>query len=215
MSFNVSGNLVLLALLVPVGLVFAIATMPRWLIRSMSKHSLWRLRDEVVDDTLSDALPADHLAVRELIERLQWAIDESRSFDLLHLMVWNRAKRKLHPKVLQGLSRVPELTDLSQDQAKRVRGYRECYDSVAIRALLLSSWIGIGIVLWTAVPLAFKVLFGNHESEYARQRSLPGGLRVVVRVATQEVAEDTKIGRQAREFVNEKGPALELAPVAA
>jgi hypothetical protein len=215
MSFSVSGNLVLLALLVPIGLVFAIATVPRWLIRSMSKHALWRLRDKVVDDTLAGALPSDHPAVRELIERLEWAISESRSFDLLHLIVWNRAKRQLHPKVLQGLSRVPELTDLTPDRAKRVNEYRSCYDSVAIRALLLSSWIGIAIVLWTAIPLAFKVLVGSRKTEYAHQRSLPGGLRVVIRVAAEEVAEDTKLGRQAREFVNEKGPALEPAPAVA
>jgi len=215
MSFDISGNIVLIALLVPVGLVFAIATMPRWLIRSMSKHSLWRLRDEVVDDALAGALPADHPAVRELVARLEWAISESRSFDLLHLMVWNRAKRQVHPKVLQSRSRVPDLTSLSSDHEERIRSYRECYDSVAIRALLLSSWIGIGIVLWTAIPVAFKVLLGKRETEYAHQRSLPGGLRVVVRVATNEVAEDTKIGRQAREFVNEKGPALKLAPALA
>jgi hypothetical protein len=215
MSFDISGNLVLVALLVPVGLVFAIATMPRWLIRSVSKHSLWRLRDEVVDDSLSGMLPADHPAVRELVARLEWAISESRSFDLLHLMVWNRAKREVHPKVLESRARVPDLTSLPSDQEERIRAYRGCYDSVAIRALLLSSWIGIGIVFWTAIPVAFKVLLGTGGTEYAHQRSLPGGLRVVVRVATEEVAEDTKLGQRAREFVNEKGPALELVPALA
>lgn len=215
MSFSVSGNLVLLALLVPVGLVIAIATVPRWLIRSMSKHALWRLRDEIVDDTLAGTLPGDHPAVRELIERLEWAISESRSFDLLHLIVWNRAKRQLHPKVLQSLSRVPELTDLTPDNADRIASYRQCYDSVAIRALLLSSWIGVAIVLWTATPLAMKVLLGAKKPGDAHQKSLPGGLRVVVRIATDEVAEDTRLGRQAREFVNEKGPALEPAPATA
>lgn len=212
MSFSVNGNLVLLALLVPVVLGFAIATVPRWFIRSMSKHELWRLRDEVVDDTLVGNLPSDQAAVRELIRRIEWAIGESRSFDFLHLIVWNRAKRQLPPHMLKQLGQVPALNDLTEDQAKHLREYRQCYDRVAIRALLLSSWVGVAIVLWTAIPLALRVLV-RHES-YA-QRSMPGGLRVVVRVATDEVAEDTRLGRLASEFVNEKGPALELAPATA
>jgi hypothetical protein len=215
MSFSVNGNLVLLALLVPVVLIFAIAMVPRWLIRSMSKHSLWRLRDEVVDDTILGNLPADQPAVRELIERLEWAISESRSFDLLHLIVWSRAKRRLPAKLLKELTEVPGLDGLTPDQASRVEQLRQCYDSVAIRALLLSSWIGVAIVLWTAAPLAVRILIGSRRPEYAQQRSLPGGLRVVVRVAADEVAEDTRLGRWASEFVNEKGPALETAPATA
>lgn len=221
MSFSVNGNLVLLALLIPAVLALAIATVPRWFIRSMSKHALWRLRDEVVDDTLAGDLPSDQPAVRELIERLEWAISESRSFDLLHLIVWSRAKRRLSPKMLKELAEVPALTGLTPDQVSRVEAYRGCYDSVAIRALLLSSWIGVAIVLWTAIPLAVRVLAkaspsgDSRRPEYARQRALPGGLRVVVRVAADEVAEDTRIGRSAREFVSVKGPALEAVPATA
>jgi hypothetical protein len=215
MSFSINGSLFLLALLVPVGLVIAIATMPRWLIRSMSKHALWRLRDEAVDDILAGNLPAEHPAVQELIQRLEWAISEARSFDLLHLIVWSRAKRHLSTKELEELSQVPDLAELTGAQVSRIEKYRRCYDSVAIRTLLLSSWIGVAIVLWTAVPLAIKVLLGARRPEYAQQQSLPGGLRVVVRIAADEVAEDTTLGRWATEFVNEKGPALEATPVVA
>lgn len=214
MSFSVNGNLVLLALLVPMVLVLAVATVPRWFIRSMSKHALWRLRDEVVDDVLAGNLPSDQLAVRELIARLEWAISESRSFDLLHLIIWSRARRGLSPKALKGLVTAPELTSLSSEQTSRIEDYRRCYDSVAVRALLLSSWIGVAIFLWTAIPLAVRILVGSRRP-YARQRALPGGLRVVVRRATDEVAKDTRIGRRASEFVNEKGPALEAVPAAA
>lgn len=203
MSFEVGGSVVLLALLAPAGLVIACATIPRWCIRSMSKHALWHLRDDVVDDTLAGRLPAGHAAVKELIARVEWAITESRSFDLLHLRVWVRARRHLPEETACKLERLVALADLTPEQAKRVENYRTRYNSVAIKAILLTSWIGILVVFRFGVPVAIDVF--RHLQEHR--------LRVVVRRATDAVATETNLGRSARTFVTDKGPHREPAVV--
>lgn len=207
MSFNVNGSLVLLALLIPAVLIAAIATVPRWFIRSMSKHALWRLRDAVVDDVIAGRLPSNDPAVQELVARIEWAIGESRSFDLLHLVVWNRAKNRLSKETLRTLVAVPDLKKLTQDQASIVTGYRTRFDSVAIRAILLSSWLGVALVLWTVVPLVLRELVHRRY----RQRAFG----VVVREAATEAAEETHFGRLARDYVDAKSPGLKPLPVAA
>lgn len=217
MSFSVDGGVVLAALIVPGVLAVAVATMPRWFIRSMSKHALWRLRDDVVDDVLAGRLPSEHLAIRELVARLEWAIGESRSFDLLHLLVWSRARRRLPRKTVQEVVAIPDLTGLTPEQSTQVTAYRECYDRVAIRAILLSSWFGVTIVVWTGIQLLARALIDGNlaPAEPAPEHRLRRSFRVAVREATDEVASDTKIGQWAHEFVTIKGPALEARPATA
>lgn len=197
MSFETSGTWVMLALLVPAVLVVAVARMPRWYARSVCKHALWRLRDDVVDAKLAGRLPADHPAVTELVERVEWAIEESRSFDLLHLWVWNRAFRGLPADTARKLKQVPNLVSLDGAQRTLVEGYRVRYNRVAVTAILLSSWVGIALVLRFGLPLSFKVL-----RHHARNITL-GGL---ARKAADEAAAETKIGRSARDYITVEGP---------
>ncbi len=197
MSFEVDGVFVVAALLVPVGLIVTLVLAPRWLIRSMSKHALWRLRDDLVDDTLSGELPADNAPVQELIRRTEWAIKEARSFDLLHLWVWSRAVRCIPPKDLEELAHIPSLDGLTEEQQALVTDYRLRYNSVAIRAILLSSWLGIGLVVRMVARVLWRAL-----AERTERRDV----RVVVRQATDEIASDTSLGRSARSYVTVEGP---------
>jgi hypothetical protein len=202
MSLSIDGNAVLLMLLVPAGLVAAFATVPRWFARSLSKHALWRLRDDVVDDVIDGRLPSGDAAVQELVARVEWAIEESRSFDLLHLIVWSRARRTLPLETSKRLAVVPDLKKLSTDQASRVIAHRKRFDRVAIRAVLLSSWLGVAVVFWTAIPFIFRELTN-------RQKRQVG---MVFREATAEAAAETRFGQLARDYVETKAPALEPSP---
>jgi hypothetical protein len=202
MSFELDGTLVLLLLLVPAGLFVALATAPRWAARSMSKHAMWNLRDDVVDDTLTGRLPTDHVAVRELIERTEWAIRETRSLDFLHFFFWTRARRKIPRELARKLAKSIPLDGLHPDQAERVRRYRTRYNTVAIRGILLSSWIGMLVILRFTVPAIREVV-------RARQRSLGS----FTWTATNSVVSETDIGERAREFVTDNGPEREPALV--
>jgi hypothetical protein len=218
MTVSADGGLVLLALLVPLGLVAALVSLPRWFTRSMSKHAFWRLRDEVVDDVIAGELPADSDAVQELAARLEWAIRESRSFDLLHLVVWSRAKRAVSKRTLCELIDIPDLKHLQADQAAKVVEYRKRFDKVAIRAILLSSWLGISVVLWTIMRVLVRAiarrLSPSEEPQPQRRMSAAPPIRAVVREADEEAAE-TWLGRKAKEFITVKGPALERVPAPA
>lgn len=203
MSISVNGTLVLLSLLVPTVLLCSLGTAPRWFVRSMTKHALWRLRDDVVDAVRAGDLPGDHEAVRELVARVEWSIAESRSFHLLHLWVWNRAKRGLPQESLRAITRSVALSGLESEQVDAVHCYRMRYNDVAVRAILLSSWVGVAFVLRFAFRAALSVW-----RDRPRHSDL---VRFAVRRATSQVATETSLGRSARDFVTAKGPPTDRA----
>lgn len=206
MTLHISGNLMIVLLLLPVGLVVVLAAWPRWYIRSMSKHSLWRLRDDVVDDVIFGRLPAEHPAVEELIARSEWAIAEARSFDLLHLLVWSWSARDMTLDTRRKLKTIPPLDGLDGPQAERVAAHRRQYNAVSIRAVFLSSWFGIAFVTLFGIRVLLHALT-NHVRD--------GGFRFAVGAATDRVAESTPLGRSAREFVTVKGSPEDLCHAAA
>lgn len=199
MTFDVSGTVLLVALLVPVILTVALLSTPRWVFRSRSKHALWQLRDEVVDDTIFGRLPKEHDAVQELVARVEWAIDEARSFDLLHLWVWHRATGEIPDETRRRVPKVPGYAGLDPEASRRVEQYRMRYNRVAVRAVLLSSWLGVAMLLSVAVPLAIRLLMDRT----VRRSVLT---RVVLRDATDQFTERTSVGRSARAFVSAEGP---------
>lgn len=237
MSLSIDGGFILLGLLIPAILVAAFAMLPKWFTRSMSKHSMWRLRDDLVDDMIAERLPADEPAVKDLLTRFEWAINESRSFDLLHLLVWYRATRGVPKKVLCELAAIPGLANLPKGQADRIVEYRQQYTRIAISAVFLSSWLGMAIVLCTAIPIAIRALIHgprlakdptsvgqsngtpedvtlvSRSGAPGRRRTTLGRRRVreTLRGATDKVAK-SPVGRAAHDYVDVRGPALEAAP---
>jgi len=202
MTLTFGGNLFLVVLLVPLILLVAFAGLPRWLFRSWGKHDLWKLRDEVVDDVLLDGLPAHHDAVQELIARLEWAIEESKSFDLLHVIVWQRARRKIPPATFKKYAKVPGCDGLTEAQAKRVCEYRKCYDSIAVKTIFTSSWAGWSVVAWVATPVVCRALWRRVSKEgFAHWNPVASWWNV-----TSRIAEETPLGRSAQDFVDTKGP---------
>jgi hypothetical protein len=210
MTFTLDGNLFLVILLVPLLLLVVVAAMPRWLFRSWGKHSLWTLRDKVVDEVIVGDLPAQDDAVRELIARLEWAIQEAKSFDLMHVLVWERARRKIPPAALKKFSGVPSCDSLTKDQAERIRLYRRHYDSVAIRTIFTSSWAGWVIVGWVATPVVFRAAW-SRLSKRGLTNLNPVGLGWYI---NDRLAVATWLGRWAADFVDTKGPGA-MAPVPA
>lgn len=190
-DFELDGAVALFALLLPLSvLTYAVVTIPRWCIRSVTKHAIWRLRDDIVDDTLTGTLPRDHKAVQELILMADWAVNNGRSFDLLHLIVWVRACRHMPDELRRSLRKQAALVGLTPDEVERVKAYRSRYLLVANTALLLSSWMGVVVMLWVAVPALFKLW---------RKR-----IQQPVSLTAAKAAADTRLGRYSREYVWEK-----------
>jgi hypothetical protein len=197
MHFDVNGTSLLPLLIIPAALGWAVLSWPRWYVRSISKHALWRMRDGVAREVRTGRLPGDHAAVAELRERIDWAIKETHSFDLVHLLVAIRALHKLPAENRQQLSKTPSLHGLTGEQVELIKSYRRRYNTVTIRALLLSSWIGIATFIGHAVPFALKRV--GHR---ARNLTVAG----VVNDTTDEMVARSWLGRQAREFINSNGP---------
>lgn len=147
MSFEVDGLVAVLFFVPLIGVFFAFATMPRWCVKSISRHRLWRLRDRVVDDIIAKELPADHGAVQDLLKVIEWRIEHHRSLDLLHAMVWWGANTKVPASVQKQYRREISLDDLTEEQAERISAYREQCISIIIIAMMMGSWIGIASVL--------------------------------------------------------------------
>lgn len=192
MSVEISGELMVVILAIPLVLLVAVVTMPRWCIRSLAKHALWRLRDDIVDDTITGELPTDHKAVREIVAMAEWAIRDGRSFDLLHLVVWWRACRNIPEETRRALQQEVTLVGLTDEQAERVKAYRARYVQVAITALMLSSWMGVATVLRFAVPAILRA-----------RAEAPETIRVgsAVQRAASAAASETRLGRYSREYV--------------
>src|SRR4051794_23025642 len=85
-----------LLIVVPMGVWIAFLRMPRWLVLSLHRHRLWRLRDQVVDDMIYERLPKTDPAVRQLQSDVEWVINETASLTMLVLHVM-RSIPRAHP----------------------------------------------------------------------------------------------------------------------
>jgi hypothetical protein len=193
---SVNGTLVFALLMVPVVLSLLLLAMPRWLGRSMFKHRLWRLRDQVVDDIIDGKLPRSHPAVGDLERHIEWALGEARSFDMLHLLVWRWAVRKVDPATREMVAKPCSLDGLDAGERAMVEGYRARLRFLSSSAMLCTSWIGLAVVAWL-LPHAIRTA---RRTRRERAPSPP----TVIHIAAHEAVESTRLGASSREFVRLK-----------
>jgi hypothetical protein len=132
--------------------------MPRWCFRSLHRHRMWRLRDEIVDCVVDGVLPADHEAIQQLVGRIGRSIRLAPSVTLLRLIIIDRITGRTPPRVREMLDardgRGPcDLSELTVDQCELIKSYNERIDILRIGTTLTGSWLGIGVVM-LAIPLA-------------------------------------------------------------
>jgi hypothetical protein len=110
-----------------IAIFVALVTLPWWFARSMHRHRIWRLRDTLVDDMICGRLPSDHKAVRQILDRVEGALDHGHRLTMLDLVVWMVANRGTDPSTRrymeQAVADCP-LAGLDSEQAKCVHiGY--------------------------------------------------------------------------------------------
>src|SRR5580692_11310833 len=84
-------------LIVLVGLWAACMLGPRWFARSLHRHRMWRLRDDLVDDVIAGRLPRDHDAVRHLLSRMEDTLRLGPNVTLSDVLIFHRHLAKLSP----------------------------------------------------------------------------------------------------------------------
>lgn len=142
------GTIVVVDLLV-IGLAYAVVTLPRWFARSLYRHRLWRFRDQLADDILSERLPR-HPAVLDLFASANVAIREVNNVSLVHLFAFRRHRARLSAEARAALTRAaadPHLDGLNPVQAARVERCRAHLVDLVAGTLLLGSWAGVLTVL--------------------------------------------------------------------
>lgn len=179
-----------------VSLFTVLFLMPRWCFRSVHRHRMWRLRDEIVDQIIDGTLPANHLAVQQLRRRIHRSIELAPKVTLLRLFIIDKITGKTSPQVHALLDYADgagpcDRSDLTDKQCTLIDSYNERIDTLRIGTTLTGSWVGIGVValaipvvlvdigattfrdaLGRAVDRASETAFGRHVGEQARLAEL-------------------------------------------
>lgn len=145
--------------IVVVVLWVALLTMPRWVVRSLGRHRLWRHRDRVVNMILSGHLP-DHPAVYALLEDIESAIRMSSDRSLYRNLSAARAIRKLSPDAYQRWKDIvsrPSPKGLTDPELRLLEEYRERLRILHVGTALLGSWLGLVIVA-TKIPSQVRTM---------------------------------------------------------
>lgn len=209
-----SSTVVTVALiLVPTGLFVALLRAPHWFSRSLHRHILWRLRDEIADDVIDGRLPQQHPAVRGLLRRAERVIELTSEMTMLDLFVWSWVWKRSDPK-LREASRRPEISraGLSEPQIALVNKYHERLGMLSSSSILFGTWLGIASILRFVVPAlregrrrqTCKPPTGNLEKEF----------KVTIWTAAGKATACTSMGRHSRDFVAQESEDLHLTGVA-
>lgn len=179
-----------------IGLFAGVVTWPHWFVQSMCRHRLWALRDDVSDDILAGRLPYDHDAVRQLANHLEYAVHDLAHIHVIDVVAWHLATKRA-PNTVRELGRI-DLAGLSESERELFCRRRERMMFLTTVMIMLGSWIGLFYVGCRAVPRLVAVCL----------RALRGGgTRVehdVMRHATEETIENTRLGQELREYVGFK-----------
>jgi hypothetical protein len=167
---------VALLIIVPVTLLLAILRVPRWFSRSLHRHRLWRLRDQVVDDVIDERLPREHPAVRELMEQAEQSIRLTSSLTMVDFYAWSWAMRGAEPHLIKPRQPAP-LHGLSPAQRRMVENYRARLRVLRISAILSGSWLGIASVLRFVIPAIPEVRRTLRAEDRARSDGGNGSAR--------------------------------------
>lgn len=171
-------------------LAAAVVTLPRWCIRSLHRHRLWRLRDRIADDMIEGVLPKDHPAVVDLLGRTEMALFRYSDFTLLNVtimaMLHIRSSRSVQREIL-AIGAECSTAGLSEHQTELVRGYRAERLNLLAGSVLTGSWLGMAFVVSELPRVAKKVMVD--------------GVVAVARTATDDAVQYSWLGKATKRSV--------------
>lgn len=168
----------------------SILTLPRWFVRSMHRHRLWRHRDRIVGAVLAGRLPR-HPAVWELLNDVERSIASAHRLTLFRVISAQRSFRRLTPAAKMRWverCRVSSADDIDPAARTLFREYQARTEVLATGNMLLGSWLGVLMVL-------AMVVFDIWDDRRAIFN------RSVLARAADEVVTRTKIGQAASRSV--------------
>jgi hypothetical protein len=194
---------IIIMLIVLIGLWAACMLGPRWFARSLHRHRMWRLRDELVDDMIVGRFPRDHDAVRHLQGKMDTTLRLGPNVTLSDVLIFHRYLAKLSPSARRFVAKPECPTDgLSDDQRAALKKYEDEFGLLVVGLLFLGSWFGLIFIIGTFVSLTLRRLVKIWRAPIsiaAIQRVLGS----IARQATDKAA-DSPIGHR----VSETLPAL-------
>ena len=137
-------------LVVPVGLIAAFLTAPRWFVRIAQQNRLWALRDDLVDDVLAGRLPAAHPSVKTLVDESRVVATHCTSVSLAMLLAYRRSLRRnrdLAASIRAAHKRETRTAGLTAEQRELLAGHRNKLQMALQRNLMFGSWLGIAFVV--------------------------------------------------------------------
>jgi hypothetical protein len=189
---------IIIMLLILVGLWAACVLGPRWFARSLHRHRMWQLRDDLVDDVIVGRLPRDHEAVRHLIKKMDTTLRFGPNVTLSDVLIFNRHFARVSQSARRFVRR-PQcpLDGLTTDQRSSVKKYEREFDLLLVGLLLLGSWLGLIAVIGVFLSLAVRRI----AKLWRRPLSLASLQRVVGSIARQatDKAADSPIGQRVSE----------------
>jgi hypothetical protein len=174
------------------GLWLSLLTLPRWFVRSMHRHRMWRHRDEIVDEILDGRLP-DHPAVWELLNDAERSIHLTDRVTYLRGYMACRSIGTLSPQATarwNDRTRPSSLEGLSATECELLRNHRIHDHQLTVGVVLLGSWVGFFVVLGRFAAL----LRDEHRERRLSRRAFA--------LATDDAVVHTRLGQSAGRSVS-------------
>lgn len=204
------------------GLLVAFITLPRWLMRSLHRHRLWRFRDHVAFEILDGTLPS-HAASWALLNSIEASIECDHRISVLRVWLFRPTYKRLSSEARERVLRrfEPALGTLTGGERKLISDRRERLSVLRTGSALLGSWIGLALVL-SALPRVVPQVVADVRS--ARRASPPAdsspstvpqavfkieadtATRAVVRKATDTAAVRSRLGQLVSSTIDELSP---------
>jgi hypothetical protein len=168
----------------------ALLTLPRWFVRSMHRHRIWRHRDQVVDEILSKELPR-HPAVWELLRDTERSIEMAHRMSFISSISAGVSIRRMSPraqKVWEEMCADAPTNDLEPEVLRRIEDHRERVEMLSAGLILLGSWVGV-VATVGMIPAAI----------WSTRHEQMSGSRIAL--ATDDAVGNTRLGELARRAV--------------
>src|SRR5215218_341232 len=201
-----SSLLLLLLVIAPGPVLIGFITLPRWYFRSMHLHDLLELREEEIDDILTDRLPLSHPAVEQLARRAEATARNCKRMSIFDMRVLQMILRREQevPRSVRAAARVRPLDGLNKQQRELVVAYRERLVNLYVGTMLLGSWLGLAAIIRV---VAAEVVLALRNA--LRRRQLPPhpfrALGDAWWAAIEKAIGGTRRGRRTTEIVRDQG----------
>lgn len=157
------------------GAFVSLVRIRRWCFGSIGRHRMWQVRDQLADDIIEGRLPADHAAVRSLLEKMHGYLRADAPGRLLQVLLFHRLViSRLPPERINQLDSEPATDGLSDHQRDLVRVHRERYGAVLALGLIAGSWLGPVLHAWLQLQRIRQRLAANMRGTSRHTLTLPG-----------------------------------------